>query len=234
MARQILLVDDDIDFREEFVRCFSEYDIVEASYGDEALGVLSKPNDIGLVILDVKMPGSPGTDILARIKQLSPKLHTIILTGYSSESVAIDALKSRADDYIEKPFDIEVMKETIEKHLTDSAKRNNIEDDSLDDRIRRAKDFVKRNCYKKVTLKDAAQAVSLCPKYFSRMFKAQSGQGFCDYRLGLQMAEARKLLSEKVLSVGQVSDKLGYKNVESFVRQFKKHFGRTPGSYKKR
>ena len=57
------------------------------------------------MILDVNMPGSKGTEVLKDIKALYPDLGIIILTGHSSEDVAIEALKGHADEYLEKPLD---------------------------------------------------------------------------------------------------------------------------------
>ena len=68
MREKILLVDDDREFRYEFRECFDEYDIIEASNGDEALQIIQRPNDINVVILDVMMPGLKGTEVLKKMK----------------------------------------------------------------------------------------------------------------------------------------------------------------------
>ena len=114
MPNTILLVDDDRDFRDEFKDCFDAYRIVEAGDGDEALRILKKPNDIDLVILDVKMPGIKGTEVLREIREIAPDLGIIILTAHSSEDVAIAALKGHADDYVEKPMNVDKTREIIE------------------------------------------------------------------------------------------------------------------------
>ncbi len=233
MRNKLLLVDDDKEFREEFRQCFSEYEIVEASDGREALEILRKPNEIGLVILDVQMPGESGTAVLAEIKTMSPGLCTIILTGFSSEHTAIDALKSHADDYIQKPFEVDLMREMIERFLgSGTVKKLTGKPVPLDDKIEHVKEYVARNCYKKVGLTDAARAVSLCPKYLSRIFKEATGMGFSEYRLAVQMEKAKDLLVSNGCNVSEVSDKLGYRNPESFVRQFKKLTGHTPTEYR--
>ena len=117
MSNRILLVDDDREFRSEFKEYLSEYDVMEAENGADALKILKKANDIDLVILDVKMPGISGTEVLREIRKIDPGLGVIILTAYSSENVAVEALKGHADDYMEKPLDIARVRETIEKIL---------------------------------------------------------------------------------------------------------------------
>src|ERR1700689_1106350 len=106
MAYQILMVDDDAEFREELRDCLEGYTVIEAANGPEALAILKKPNVIDLVILDAVMPQVSGMEVLREIKKIKPGLAIIIMTGQSSKDIAIDALKGRAHDYIEKPIDI--------------------------------------------------------------------------------------------------------------------------------
>ena len=91
MPAKILLVDDDAIFREEFKDCFEEYGIQEAANGEEALRLLKMPNEIDLVILDVKMYGMDGIEVLNRIKKMDRTLTTIILTASGSKDTVIDA-----------------------------------------------------------------------------------------------------------------------------------------------
>jgi Response regulator containing CheY-like receiver, AAA-type ATPase, and DNA-binding domains len=117
MPEKILVVDDDEDFRSEFKVSIEEYDVLEADSGQKALELLRKPNEIDLVILDVVMPGLTGTEVLKEIRRMSPGLGIIMLTGYGSKDTAVEALRCSADDYVEKPVDIDRIKEIIEKVL---------------------------------------------------------------------------------------------------------------------
>jgi two-component system, response regulator YesN len=232
MPEKILIVDDDAEFRSELRSALEEYDVVEAVSGKEAISLLQKPNQIDLVILDVMMPGISGTEVLRDIKRLSPNLGIIMLTGYSSKDVAIEALKGHADEYLEKPVDIDKTKEVIERLLR--LKRGESEVSSCDrgDKIGIVKRFIERNCRKKVTLKEAAEAVYLSPKYLSRIFKEETGIGFNDYKLKLLIENAKRLLAETGYTVGQISDQMGYQNTESFIRIFEKLTSLTPTEFR--
>lgn len=232
MPRKILIVDDDSDFVREFIDTFDDYEFAAASNGAEAIHILKKPNEIDLVILDVNMPGAKGTEVLKEMKAIAPDLGIIILTGYSSENVAIDALKGHADEYIEKPFDIDEMRLAIESLLDAGSGPEGAQ--GIVNKVEKVKAFVERNCYKKVCLKDAAEAVSLSPKYLSRIFKENTGMGFSEFRLGVKTREARKLLKETGLNIDQISYKLGYQNTESFTRVFKDISGQTPTEFRKK
>jgi YesN/AraC family two-component response regulator len=227
---RILLVDDDIIFRNEFVEHFEEYRIKEASNGTEAINILKSPNEIDLVILDVRMSGMDGIEVLERLKQIAPDVRVIILTGYGSKEVAVDALRSRADDYMEKSFIWKNGREAIAKHLETKARSKYAP--GIEGKMEHVKDFIKDNCHKKITLHQAASLVSLSPKYLSRIFAEHTRTGFHDYVLSLRMEQAKIFLTKTTFTVQQIADQLGYQNPESFIRQFKKLFGLTPREYR--
>ena len=233
MPYQVLLVDDDREFREELRECLDEYDVIEAASGSEALKLLKRPNEIDLVLLDVMMPGLRGTEVLKEIKTRDPEQKVVILTGFSSKDVAIDALKGRADEYLEKPLDIYRVKAAIAGLLGEGELRGGSADRSTAGKIARVKRFLERNWHKKVGLKDVSRTVGLSDKYLSRLFKAEAGVGFNDYALKVKIAEAKKLLA-KNWSVGDVAGRIGYQNAESFIRAFRKLTGRTPADYRRR
>ena len=232
MPFNILLVDDDRDFREEFRECLDEYGVVEASSGQEALEILSKPNEIDLVILDVVMPGMRGTDVLRAMKRMHPDLAVVILTGYGTKSTVIEALKGRADDFIEKPFHPEKTKELIARLLRDKAIRGDAAAGGVDAKIKRVMYFVERNYDKNVSLRDAAVIASLSPKYLSRVFKQLAGIGFNEYKAKVKARKAAELLAGSDYNVDEISAKMGYANPESFARAFKNLTGLAPSLYR--
>lgn len=234
MAYTILLVDDDREFREELRDSLFDYRIVEAKDGDAALKILGKPNEIDLVILDVMMPGEQGTEVLRKIKKASPKLGIIIVTGYSSKDIAIEALKGHADDYIEKPVDIDKLKRVIEEVLRHKKDEGSAISGGIKGKLEKVKKFIQRNYDKKLSLSDAAALVYLSPKYLSRIFRESTGKRFSQYKCELKVKKSQELLKNGNFSISQISEKLGYENTESFIRIFKKIAGHTPAQYRKR
>jgi len=234
MTYKILLVDDDREFRSEFKDSLYDYDVIEASSGEEALKILEKPHEIELVMLDIKMPGMSGTQALNKIRKISQDIGVIMLTAYASKDTAIEALRSKADEYLEKPMDIERTKQVIEKVL--SRVRGEKELSSLDDedKIERVKKFIERNSHKKVTLQDAAKAVCFSPKYLSRLFKENAGVGFNEYRIQAKIGRAKDILENTGYGINQVGLMLGFQNPESFMRIFKKITGLTPSEYREK
>jgi len=234
MAYQILMVDDDAEFREELRVCLNDYSVTEAANGIEALAILKKPNAIDLVILDAVMPQVSGMEVLREIKKIKPGLAIIILTGQSSKDIAIDALKGRADDYIEKPVNVGKFLETVQSILALKAQKAFKYTHGIHAKIEQAKQFIERNFDKKISLKDVAGQIFLSPKYFSRIFKEITGQGFNDYRLSVKVQQACGLLKNSDYRVTEIASRLGYQNLESFIRMFEKIMKSSPTQYRRK
>lgn len=232
MAYQILIVDDDADFRSELVDFLHPNRVIEASSGEEALRIIRKPHTIDLVILDVIMPGRNGIDVLREMKRSMPDVGIIMLTGKSSKDVIVEALRADADDYLEKPVDLRRLEDTVKKLL--ESKHQPPPAPGKNYKIERAKKFIEKNYDKMVNLKDVADELCLSPKYFSRLFKEDTGVGFNDYKLKIRTQKAQNLLAQTDYSINQIAERFGYKNLESFIRLFKKTTGMTPTAYRKK
>jgi YesN/AraC family two-component response regulator len=72
----------------------------------------------------------------------------------------------------------------------------------------------------------------LTPSYLSKQFKAQTGEALLDFISRTRLEEAKRLLSLQVLSVTDIAKKVGYSDMNTFNRIFKKFEGITPGKYK--
>jgi nitrogen regulation protein NR(I) len=114
----ILIVDDDKSIRYSLKRMLEEtFSILTAQNGEEALSRM-KENRPDLIIMDIKMPGRNGIDILREIKSIDPKSLVILMTAYGTTETAIEAMKFGAFDYILKPFPIPKMKELVGKAMS--------------------------------------------------------------------------------------------------------------------
>ncbi|MCH2181559.1 MAG: response regulator [Mariniblastus sp.] len=102
----ILVVDDDDVLRSRLEKAFSSRGLVvyTASDYDEAIE-LARANSPDMAVLDLKMPGRGGMELLREIKQLSPSTKVVMLTGYGSITNAVEAVKLGALNYITKPAD---------------------------------------------------------------------------------------------------------------------------------
>ncbi len=116
--RRILVVDDEQMVR-DFLRKALEtagYTVVTASDGQEALEKMSQ-FDVGLVLLDIMMPGLDGFEVLDRMRQYEENIPVIMLSGIHEATTKVDSLTLGADDYITKPFSVEELLARIQVKL---------------------------------------------------------------------------------------------------------------------
>ncbi|HEY7543054.1 MAG TPA: response regulator, partial [Methylomirabilota bacterium] len=106
--RGTVLVVDDEDGVRASVRAILEdtCDVLEAANGAQALELL-KAHEVDLVMLDQRMPGEPGIDVLSRIKAADPSAVVVIATAVRELRTAVEALKRGAYDYLTKPFEVD-------------------------------------------------------------------------------------------------------------------------------
>jgi len=123
---KLMLVDDEERFLATTSKLLQKkgYDVLTATSGLEALEKLKK-NLVHVVILDVKMPGMDGNEVLRKIKWHHPLVEVIMLTGHATVESAVDGLHTGACDYMMKPADID---ELIAKAKTAFAKRQDLEE----------------------------------------------------------------------------------------------------------
>ncbi len=102
------------------------------------------------------------------------------------------------------------------------------------DIIERAQRFLSDNFVNpELTLRVAADYVGLNEKYFSSKFTKETGMTFSVYLTRLRLQKARQLMDTTDLKVYEISDRVGYNNVEHFNRTFKKNLGISPSEYRK-
>ncbi|MFC1620935.1 response regulator [Candidatus Omnitrophota bacterium] len=230
---KILVVDDDKRVRDSFIHSFDdEYRIVLAADGQEALNILSHPHDIDLIVVDMMMPGLTGIELIKEIKKINPKHKVILLTGYSSKDIVVEALRSDADEYVEKPFDVRKIREIFERFLGEQRDFDKSGIDNREGKVIWAQRFIRRNCNKPLTLRDVSKELFLSPKYLSRVFKKKTGKGFARYKIELKIEIAKDMLEKTNFNITQIAYRAGYRNPASFMKIFKRVTNLTPSQYR--
>lgn len=101
----ILVVDDEVPIRELLNDFLTQqgFGVILAGNGEEAIKLIEK-EDVEIALLDVKIPGMSGIELLGRIKLVSPNVEAIMISGHTTVDSAVEALRLGAFDYINKPF----------------------------------------------------------------------------------------------------------------------------------
>ncbi len=120
---KLLIVDDEVKFLDSMAQRLElrDFDVTKASSGAEALEA-ARTGKFDLALLDLKMPGMDGTEVLRHLKQEHKYLEVIILTGHGSLDSAVECTKLGAFGYLPKPYELDnlltVLKEAYEARLT--------------------------------------------------------------------------------------------------------------------
>ena len=117
-VKPILLVEDETVLRESVRDWLVDegYNVKTAEDGEQALKTVAE-QEFGVVILDLRLPGKDGLEVLREAREKQPAIKGIIITAYPSVDTAVEAVKSGAIDYLPKPFDLNYLEEVIQNTL---------------------------------------------------------------------------------------------------------------------
>ncbi len=232
ISAKIVVVDDDYRIHNSLKEILFEYQLVSFLDGQKALDYLLHPNEIKLAIVDVRMPGINGIELLESLRRIKNDLAIMIITAHGGQDIVVEALRLHADDYVEKPFDINELRGRVKAILKERTRHDQIARDPQA-HVERIKKFVRSN-YTNATLEYIAQEMSLSTQYVGQLFIKYEKVGFRAYRLRVRLERSMELLQNSSLDVSEIAYQLGYENPESFMRSFKKHIKETPADYRAR
>lgn len=112
--RSVLIVDDEKNIRLTLSMALEKLDILvdTAADGEEALRKLAE-RSYALVLLDLRMPGIDGMEVLKRVPEIRPEVKVVIITSYGSIEAAVEAMKLGAVDFLQKPFNAEDVRDLV-------------------------------------------------------------------------------------------------------------------------
>ena len=114
----VLIVEDDACLREALLETLadSEHPVLSATNGPDALKILNA-EDVGLVVSDLQMQPMSGRELLARIRDEHPATPAVLMTAFGTIEDAVEEMRRGAADYLVKPFDADVLRGVVERHL---------------------------------------------------------------------------------------------------------------------
>lgn len=130
--------------------------------------------------------------------------------------------------------DEETLRQRFAAAMVELAKAVVIRSQESDGVITKAREYIRQNFQKNLSLEEVAQSAGISPYYFSKLFKEETGMNFTEYLTGLRIETAKQLLSNPKLSIKQVCVDSGYANPNYFSRIFKKWTGITPTEFRDR
>lgn len=239
----ILLVEDNKELRAAITNELSKnYTVIEASNGKEGLLIaLSKNPDV--IITDVMMPEMDGRELCNLIKTNFKTSHipVIMLSALADTDNKIKGLENGADAYVEKPFNVEILKVTINNLIKS---RNNVKrlledkevkkqltpDESfLSDVIEVIKNNLTENDF---TIDNLADIMGLSRSNLFRKLKGLIQISPSDLIIKIKLGHAEELMKNKKFSrISEIAYESGFQDPKYFSTLFKKHYGKTPTEF---
>lgn len=195
----------------------------KANSGAEALSMIKKYKP-ALVFLDIKMPFMDGFEVMEKSKELtSEDIIFIIITGYDLFEYAQSALRHGASDILLKPIDLSQLKKAVIKAIGYDYTSNNTVNSVLA--------HIHGHYTEDITLNSVASDLFLSPQYLAKIFKKHTNTTFNKYLNKVRIDRAKYLLLHSNYSIKEISEKVGYMNINNFYSQFKTHTGISPKQY---
>jgi len=245
----VYVVDGDEDVRNYLVGELSPYYHVGAyPGGKEALSAVFEKRPDAMVC-DLRAPELDGLSLCRRIKENINlnDIQFLILSASKDEKDNIAALAAGADAYIGKPFDIGVLKQSIDSHLRSRTVLRNkyagsqLREDKLpaltletpdDQLMARVQRVLNENISNPdFTVEKLSEEVGISRVHIYRKLKELTNQSASDFIRNSRLAAAAKLLSEGRQSIGDVARAAGFSSPDYFTTAFKKNYGKTPREY---
>jgi DNA-binding NtrC family response regulator len=116
---RLVLVDDDDGSRAAMATGLRRvgYEVAEFDAGERALAALEAGEQVDVLITDVRMPGMDGYEVVRRVRALRPEIAVLMVTAFGDVDGAVQALQGGADDYLEKPVELVVLRRRVELQL---------------------------------------------------------------------------------------------------------------------
>lgn len=111
-----LVVDDDQIFRTRLVRALGSrgYEVFAAANAEEGI-IMARRHQPARAIVDMRMPGMGGLDLITELAKIDPDIEIVVLTGYGSIATAVEAVRRGARDYLTKPVDTDQILQAFER-----------------------------------------------------------------------------------------------------------------------
>ena len=245
----LLIVDDNEDFCEFITSLFiDDYRTVIANDGEEGYSiVLDQLPDI--ILCDVMMPKMDGYEFCRHVKGDIRTSHIpiILLTAKSSEESKYSGIEAGADDYISKPFNIDMLKLKIAKIIERQKKIHSnfkkkidislseIEITSMDEKfVQKTISIVEENIGNpEFLVEDLCKEMGMSRVYFYKKILALTDKTPSEFIRFIRLKRAADLLEKSQMFVNEIAFQVGFNDPKYFRKYFKEEFGVTPNEYKK-
>lgn len=243
----LLIVDDNAEIRSILKDIFKEnYQILEAEDGEQALKIAKKEIP-DCIISDVMMPKMDGFEFTKTLKsnELTSFIPVILLTAKTSDEAHLEGLKSTADAFLTKPFNNEIVKETVIQLIAERKKLHTRYSQEL---VLRPVDIVINSVEEKFIEKlqlilskelanadfsadDFANSIGMSRMQLHRKLKSLLGVSATEFLRNERLKASTELLKKGKANISEIAYSVGFNDVSYFSKCFKEMYHCTPTEY---
>lgn len=248
--KTILIVEDNDEFRGYLKdSLFSEYNILEAENGQLAMELLEIEHP-DLIISDIMMPVMDGIQLCNTIKTDAKFSHIpiILLTAKSTLQDRITGLKTGADEYITKPFNLDILKSRIvylmglrekfikEYQKTFKVETNNLTITPIDQKLlNQTLDLINKNMIDSdFNVEKLSAELGISRVYLYKKLSSLTGKTPVELIRSVKLRKASELLIKSQLSISEIAYEVGFNDPRYFSKQFKNEFNMLPTTYREK
>ncbi|WP_181308565.1 two-component regulator propeller domain-containing protein [Rufibacter sp. XAAS-G3-1] len=248
--RSVLVVEDNDNLRKFISQMFQdEYHVLEAAHGQEGLE-LAQRHVPDIIISDVMMPEMDGIEFCALVKSNLETSHIpfILLTARTSQQYKYEGLETGADDYLNKPFNVQELTFKVRNLVTTQQKLKDrfasqtvvkpkeITVSSLDEKLlEKALVIVEENISNETfDIATFCEELGVSRTMLFTKVKAWTNLTPNEFIHTMRMKRAAQLLEQHKLNISEVGYEVGFRNPKYFSKCFHKHYSETPTAYAKR
>lgn len=245
-GKKLLVIDDSDQIRWFLKHVFNkEYQILEARNGQDGINVALK-EEPDLILCDVMMPVKDGYETCREIKN-DPKMAqtpVVMLTAKVESEDVITGIEAGVDDYITKPFDVEILRSKInslmkkrddmKRYFSNSSAASHNEENTLS--TNPFMDAVVKNIEKHLDdstfeAKVLADSLNMSLPTLYRKIKQYSDLSILELTRNIRLKKAAELLASQQYSVQEVAEMVGFNDTATFRKRFTEQYGVTPSQY---
>ena len=245
-GKKLLVIDDSDQIRWFLKHVFNkEYQILEARNGQDGINVALK-EEPDLILCDVMMPVKDGYETCREIKN-DPKMAqtpVVMLTAKVESEDVITGIEAGADDYITKPFDVEILRSKInslmkkrddmKRYFSNSSAASHNEENTLS--TNPFMDAVVKNIEKHLDdstfeAKVLADSLNMSLPTLYRKIKQYSDLSILELTRNIRLKKAAELVASQQYSVQEVAEMVGFNDTATFRKRFTEQYGVTPSQY---
>ena len=223
--------------------------VATGSNGHQGMELIRKHHP-DMVFTDIAMPGMDGLQMIAGIRSEQPQLLISILTGYRDFDFAQQAIKLGVSRFLLKPSKLSELEEAVTFMVGELDKRPNTEESVASAPeaeapaetegegtagsfiVRNALEYLDTHYAEKITLTELADKMYVSQWHLSKLLNKHMKKSFSDLLNEVRIREAKKLLMDPALRVGDVAEKVGFLDIAHFSRVFKKYTEMSANEYR--